>query len=337
MVFPVKSGLAALLIALGGANAIRAQDISENAGAAEFQFLEILVQARPAGLAGAYTSLAQGEDAVGYNPAGVSRTDVNRSVSATGRFHQIDVKSGSVTYAFPGSRGLRYAFSVAYVNYGRIEGLDEDGNSTGAAHVPTSFAPSLTAAAKVSEKVRLGATLKGVSEYLGDFEGSRMGIGWGVDAGLQYQPSARNLGFGLTLLNFGNKLASQMEDGEAGGMLPASVKGGLYYHPLELPKGRLALDLEWPWYDVPLVAGGFEYAYLPSLTLRAGTRLSFYEVKHYLLQATDQRPGEFDGGNALKLAGGFTFQAEGVGLDYALQYWHGLSFVHALTVRYAVL
>lgn len=312
----------------------RAQDVDGNAGTAEFGYLETLIYARPAGLAGAYTSMAQGEDAVGYNPAGLSKLETNRSVSATIRYHMVDVTSGNVTYVFPGSTGLKYAFSAAYINYGRIQELDENGMATLEEHVPASFNPSITASKKVSDRLRLGATFKGLSEYLGDFEGSKLGLGWGVDAGLLYQPAARNLGFGMSLLNLGNKIASHWEGGEVGGLLPVSLKGGMFFHPLDLPKGRIALDVELPWHDSPLVSGGIEYAYTQGLVLRTGTRLSLPEAKHYFLKATDQRPGTFGGGNALKLAGGFTFQTEGLGLDYAAQYWHGLSWVHALTLRY---
>lgn len=335
---PLLTGLfAALLGASGSFCGALAQDIADNAGTAEFQFLETLIYARPAGLAGAYTSLAQGEDAVGYNPAGLSKLESIRSISATLRRHLTDVTSGNVTYAFPGSTGVKYAFSAAYINYGRIEGLDEEGLSTGQEHVPASFNPALTASKKVSDRVRLGGTLKGVSEYLGDFEGSKLGWGLGVDAGLLYQPGVRNLGFGLSVLNVGTKVSSQWQGGSTGGMLPASLKGGFFYHPLDLPKGRVTVDIEVPWHDLPLLSGGVEYAYSSGLVLRTGSRLAWPEVKHYFLKATDQRPGEFTGGNALKLAGGFTFQGEGIGLDYAAQYWAGLSWVHALTLRYVVM
>lgn len=350
VVFRVKSGLqrdpwkgfcaaCAGLILLSGAlsRQAMAQDITDRAGTAEFQYVDILVFARPAGLAGAYTSLAQGEDAIGFNPAGLSRQESGRTVAGTFRYHFLDVASGNATYSFPGAGGVRYAFSAAYVNYGRMEQLDEDGKRAGDDLLPASFNPSLTASAKLSDRVRVGATVKALSEYLGDFHGSNLGLGWGVDAGLLYQPAARNLGFGLSLLNVGTQMASQVEGGETGGLLPMSLKGGFYYHPLDLPKGRVTVDVELPWHDAPLLLGGIEYAYSPGLILRAGTRANLPELQYYLAKATDQRPGYFEGGNALKAAGGLTFQADGVGVDYAAQYWLGLSWVHALTVRYAVL
>lgn len=327
--------VSSLLTALPSAS--MSQDVPDGAGTAEFQFLETLIYARPAGMAGAYTSLARGEDAVGYNPAGLSRLETVRSISGTVRYHLLDVSSGNVTYAFPGAGGVKWAFSAAYINYGRIEALDEEGASLGTDLIPASFNPAITASRKVSESLRAGATLKGVTEYLGDFEGSRVGMGWGVDAGLQFQPAVRNLGFGLSLLNLGTKLASQHEGGETGGMLPVSLKGGFHYHPIEIPKGRLAVDLEIPWHDSPLLSGGIEYAVSQAFMVRAGSRITWPEAKHAFLLATDQRPGDFDGGNALKLAGGFSFEAQGIGVDYAAQFWYGLSWVHALTLRYAVM
>lgn len=288
-------------------------------------------------MAGANTSLAQAEDAVGFNPAGLSKLEKARSISGTIRRHLLDVTSGNVTYAFPGAGRINYAVSMAYVNYGRITELDEDGQETGAEIIASSFSPSLTASGRLSDKLRLGATVKAASEYLGDFEESRLGLGWGLDAGMLYQPAARNLGFGVSLLNLGLKTRSQMEGGEAGGLLPTALKGGFYYHPLGIPKGRVSVDLELPWNDSPLLAGGIEYAYSSSLVLRTGTRVNYPEVKRFFEMVTDQADGDFLGGNALKLAGGFTFLVEGVALDYAAQYWQGLSWVHALTLRYAVM
>ena len=328
-----RASLAAL--SLGGWAPLAAQDIPDGAGTAEFQYIETLIYARPAGLAGAYTSLARGADAVGYNPAGLSKLEGARSFSGTLRYSFLDVTSGNVTYAYPGA-SRTYAFSLAYVNYGHIQELDEEGRATGNEILPTSFNPSFTAAGRFAERLRYGVTARGLSEYLGDFEGSQLAWGWGVDLGLQYQPDARNVGFGLSLLNLGRKQAAHFTGGESGGMLPASLKAGFFYYPLDLPKGRLALDLEVPWYDSPLVSGGLEYAYTPNFMLRVGSRLNWAEARHYFLKLTDQERGEFAGGNALKLAGGFSFEGEGIAVDYAVQYWLALNWVHALTLRFAL-
>ncbi len=314
-----------------------AQDFADGAGTSEFQYLETLVFARPAGLAGAYTALAQGLDAVGYNPAGVSRSEAVRSVSGTFRYHFLEVSSGNATYAYPGAGGMSYAFSAAYINDGRIPEVDDNGTATGKQHMPVSFNPSFTAARKATDNLRLGATVKGLSEYLGDYAGSQAALGWGVDVGLQYQPNVRNMGFGLALLNVGRKEIAHTKDGRTGGLLPTSLKGGLFYYPLDLPKAKVALDAEIPWNDAPRLAGGVEYAYSQNLALRAGSRIDWIETRYYFLKATDQRPGELQGGNALKLAGGFTFMADDIAVDYAVQYWYGLSWVHALTLKYALL
>jgi hypothetical protein len=110
----------------------------------------------------------------------------------------------------------------------------------------------------------------------------------------------------------------------------------MFYYPLDLPKARVAADLELPWHSAPLVSGGLEYAVSPALQVRAGTRFDFEELGHYLDLALDRDSGPLEGGNALKLAGGFTFQADGIAVDYVAQYWLNLSWVHAVTVRYAV-
>ncbi len=312
------------------------QDYSERAGTAEFQYLETLIFARPAGLAGAYTAVAQGVDAVGYNPAGVSRSEKARTVSGTFRYHFLDVTSGNATYGYPGEGPMSYAFSAAYINYGRIEELDETGNPSGHKLLPASFNPSLTAARKVGESIRVGGTLKGVSEYLGDFAGSQLAVGWGVDLGMQYQPSVRNLGFGLALLNLGRKETAHYTGGRTGNLLPASLKGGFFYYPLDLPRAKVVVDAEAPWHDAPRLAMGCEYAVSPGFTARLGSRVDWIEANYYLGKIMNEHPGDLQGGNALKLAGGFSFLADDIGIDYAVQYWYGLSWVHALTLKYAI-
>lgn len=308
------------------------------AGTAEFQYIETLVFARPAGLAGAYTAAAQGADAIGYNPAGVAKADPGRTLAGTFRYHLLEVASGNATYAYPGEDSAwSYAFSAAFINYGRIEQLDEDGNPTGEKMMPSSFNPSFTAARRMSERVRLGASLRGFSEYLGNFYESQLGWGWGVDLGMQYQPPAKNLGFGVAILNLGRKERSQIVGKEAGGLLPASAKAGFFYSAPDLPKARLSADAEAPLHGSPRFSGALEYAYSPAFTVRVGSRVQWSELAHYYNALTDAETGTWQGGNALKLAAGFTFVSDGYAVDYAAQYWQGLSWVHALTLKYAVL
>ncbi|MBW8886197.1 MAG: hypothetical protein JF616_00455 [Fibrobacteres bacterium] len=322
---------------LAGAAGVFAQG-EDLVGTAEFQYIETLVFARPAGLAGAYTAAAQGSDAIGYNPAGVAKADAGRMLSGTFRYHMLEIASGNAAYAFPGAdSNMSYAFSAAFINYGRIDELDEDGNATGIKYMPSSFNPSFTAARRVSDRLRVGATLRGFSEYLGDFTESQLGWGWGVDLGMQYQPAARNVGFGVALLNVGRKERSQLIGKDAGGLLPISLKAGFFYSAPEMPKAKLLADGEVPLHGSPRASGAIEYAYSPSFILRMGSRVQMSELAHYYNSLTDAETSTWQGGNALKLTAGFTFVSDGYALDYAAQYWDGLSWVHALTLKYAVL
>ncbi len=319
-----------VLVALVG-NAF-AQDIGSRTGTAEFQYIESIVHARAASLAGAYTSVAEGPEAVGYNAAGVGRTAYSQ-VAASIRYHWLGITSGNVTYAFPGSGSLKYALSGAYINYGSIEEMTEDGRATGNSIMPSSFNPSFTVAGAVSERVHVGGTIKVLQEYLGDFEESQTGLGWGVDLGLQFQPNRRNIGLGVSLLNVGTKIRSQITGGEKGGALPASLKAGMFYFLGNRAHTRLTVDVETPWHDYPLVSAALQHQFNPYLIGRVGARANYPEIRHLLLLAADQKPGEFRGGNALKLAGGFGVPFEVAELDYAFQLWQGASWVHVLAVR----
>lgn len=325
-------------VLLSGIVGAFAQDVPQRTGAAEFQYIETLVFARPAGLAGANTAAAQGIDAVGYNPAGIAAGAPGRSVAGTFRYQFMDIASGNASYAYPGRDGVwSYVFSAAFINYGHIEAVDENGDPMGGKLLPASFNPSFSAARRLSEHVLAGATLRGFSEYLGDFEESQLGWGWGVDAGMQYQPSAKNAGFGLALLNLGRKERSQLVGGKSGGLLPVSLKAGFFYSSPEMPKARLVADAEAPWAGTPRLAGGLEYAYAPAFILRLGSRIDWNEAVHYYHVLSDEASGNWQGGNAVKLTAGFTFASDGYAVDYAAQYWQDLSWVHALTLRYSLL
>jgi hypothetical protein len=117
--------------------------------------------------------------------------------------------------------------------------------------------------------------------------------------------------------------------------LPTSLKAGFFYSAPELPKARVQIDGEAPLHAAIRLSGGLEYAYAPSFTLRVGSRIDWSEIRHYYQSLTEEETGTWQGGNALKATAGFTFASDAYSVDYAVQYWQELSWVHALTLKYA--
>jgi hypothetical protein len=274
--------------------------------------------------------LAEGSSAIGINPAGLSRES---GQNFSGSVRPDMVRVGSVAYSRP-AYGGQLAVSASYVDYDDILGTDENQNVTGTLH-PYSLYPALTYARAEGERWRWGTTLKVAHETLGDFEGSHSAFGAGIDAGVQYQPAVRNVGFGASVTNLGRKFTGQT-DGDESGPLPGMVKGGLFYHPRGRKQLAIVADVEVPFYSPAVVALGAEYRVLSEWELRAGTRWDYNDI-HNLYGWLNPSAGIHErGGEAVKLAAGTTVKVGPVGVDYAAQWLQSLGIVHSLTVAWAI-
>jgi len=255
-------------------------EISDKAGTEEFSFVSVTAYARPAGLAGAYTALAEGMDAVASNPAGLALQKKGYWSSLGFKKNILDVNSGELTM-FKAIKDIHYAGSIHYINYGSVRYRDEKNQSLGADLRPMSINPSFTAAYKWKKKLRVGATIKIPMEYLGDFQGSQMALGWGTDLGLQYQPALKRLRFGAALINIGRKERGQQEGNENSGMLPAEFKAGMVYQGLGGRKNLVSIDLGFPWHYHAYTSIGFEHALSRYFKFRGGTRWNADELETY--------------------------------------------------------
>ena len=303
---------------------------SGDAGTTDMSAITLVAAARPAGLAGAYSALADGASAIGINPAGLARESGQHF---SGSVRPDMVRVGSVAYTRP-AYGGRLAVSASYVDYDEITGTDENQNVTGTLH-PFSLYPALSYARAQGERWRWGTTLKVAHETLGDFEGSRPAFGAGIDAGIQYQPAVRNVGFGASVTNLGRKFTGYTESDE-GGPLPGMVKGGLFYHPRGRKQLAIVADVELPFYDAPVLALGGEYRVLSEWELRAGTRWNTDDMRNLYGWLNPSADIEKRGGEAIKLAAGTTVRVGSVAVDYAAQWWQSLGLVHSLTVAWAI-
>jgi len=302
-------------------------------GTEEFSGLKINSSARAAGLCGSYSALAEGAGAVGINPAGLSREAGQYRYSGSLRAHPTGANAGVVAYSRPAGTGAQISFSAAYLDYGSIEGLDEFGNSIGNFH-PSSIYPSLTYA-RGGDRWRFGTTLKLASEYLGDFQGAQSSLGVGVDAGLQFRPAARNLGFGASVVNVGQKLRGHFKGETNFGAFPASMKAGVFYHPRGLDALAITGEAEIPWHSAPGFAMGLEHKLSAQLDVRAGMHGDANDVRAVLGWTGLQSQRELYG-TAPRAAGGATFRLGRADVDYAAQWWRGMGLAHALTVAWSL-
>lgn len=329
--------LCAFLVSFPGTTLLHAQIFgSDFAGTEEFAGLQIISAARPAGLAGAYGALAEGTNSIGINPAGLAR-ESGQQFSGSVRLHPDMANAGQVAYSRPFEtfgKGGRLALSASYLDYGTISGRDENNRPLGDIK-PFSFYPALTYAKAQTERFRWGASLKGMLENPGEFDGAHKALGAGVDAGLQYRV-ARNLGLGTSVVNAGFKLRRHSEGETAGsGLLPGMFRAGAFFHPQGMEKMSVDVDAEVPFHEPAALDVGCEYRVIPEWDLRAGTRWDYNDV-HNLLGTLGATQGVEEGGSALKASAGTTLRAGRANADYAVQWWQDLGFVHAITLSWRI-
>lgn len=141
-------------------------------------FLRNGIGARPLGMGGAYTAVAEGAEAVYYNPAGLGFLP-EVMFSSSYKTLSLDRHFGNIAISFP-IRG-EAAMAASWVNagvsdvIGRGESrqiLGEIGNSSNAFAV--SFAKAL------SPRISFGANLQYIQEILDDLESFAIGLNVGV-------------------------------------------------------------------------------------------------------------------------------------------------------------
>jgi hypothetical protein len=302
-------------------------------GTEAFPGLSIEASGRSAGLADAACALPEGAASLGINPAGLAGDLGRVGYSGSLRAHPDGANAGAVAYSHAYGDGTQYALSATYLDYGSIQGLDDQGRPTGVTMRPISFYPALTFARVFGERWKLGASLKLADEYLGDFQGAQGAVGIGADVGAQYQPPARDLGFGFALINLGKKVTGHFQGDTERGSFPGLLKAGLFYHPKGWEQALVTADAELPFYDAPALALGIEYHYLPQWDLRAGTRWDTHDIGG-ILNDIGALHSQQNYGSALKAAAGTSLRLGNVGVDYALQWWVNLGFVNTVTIAW---
>lgn len=275
--------------------------VSETAPA----FLTMLIQPRPAGLAGAYTALADDLDSLFYNPAGLACLR-RASLAVSYRTGIQDMGFGSAAFSYPASKQGVLGAAFLFQNQGDMEIFREDGNIENKG-LSGSFSFSLSAAfALPGEALGIGSTVKFIQENLADYSASTMAFDLGVryETGL-FKKSGKRLTAGLALQNAGSGLrhVNQSEP------LPLLFRTGLaFHHPavFRAPAARLsaALDMEWEkGRDAPALASGLELLFRNTVFLRSGYALPL-----------DGRGGEQSGFSA-----GLGIRTGPFRIDYALR------------------
>jgi len=281
-----------LLLALGILVLIAAPLWARLGGSgASASFLTMGGGARPIGMGCAYTALADGPDALFWNPAGITRV---KSPSAS--FGQAILFAGmleeNLAAVIPTGEAAAVGIQVLAHLSGNIEITTyEEQQGTGNYYSANNYALGFSYARRMTEKFTAGVTAKVLDLTL------HRVAAWGIaaDVGATYNIGWRNLRLGFVIQHFGpdmaytgealffntNKDTLQAEDIPANYSsekfpLPFTFAGGAAIDLVEGPPSRLTLEADFVHLADQPAKGvvGLEYALNDVLFLRAGLGLN---------------------------------------------------------------
>jgi hypothetical protein len=193
---------AALLIALAALAAEPARAISSNAGTSGAQFLEIgQGSARAQALGGAYVALAEGSDAMTWNPSGLAATQQREF--AFSYLSSVQGLSSPVYmgYAQPMGRttwGGNFGYMSDSLGNGDVRDANGVPQQATNVNLRDGYAAIGLARSFWYEKLFLGASVRGISEYIAGSAVNTLAL----DFGAMLKPT-NALSLGFAVQNFG--------------------------------------------------------------------------------------------------------------------------------------
>lgn len=273
------------------------------------EFLTIPVGARPVGMGGAFTAIADDINALAWNPGGLA----SLSSRELGGMHAAMVGNTSFEffgYAQPLKHGTLGA-DFRTLNQGAIDGRDQNAHPTGTFSADDQ-AFDLGYGARFSERLSLGGAVRYIRSSIADTSADT----YALDIGTLYALAPVGPGrpvVGLAVQNLGPGMRFLDERSP----LPLTFASGIGYR---LPEGlTLAIDYRrFPYSKTSEFSVGTELSVLPSFTLRSGFGAS---------------TGSPSGTSPLRnLSGGFGVRPFGCSLDYSITPFADIGFTHRFSL-----
>lgn len=192
---------------------------ADEAGTSAAPFLEMQQGARPTGMAGAYTAVADDVNSMWWNPAGLARTKMTElTMSHTVFVDDVKTEYFAASRPLPTLKGT-VGGSITYMTVPGIEGYDAAGRSIGNL-TANGYAASLGFGTFVIPG-QLSAGVNG--KYVGQTLATQKGAGVAIDFGVQYRKD--KFGAGVSAQNVG----PSFKLGNDSSPLPTTVRAGAAY------------------------------------------------------------------------------------------------------------
>ncbi len=283
------------LIVIAGSGAF-----AQKVGTTSMQFLEVMPCARGTAMGDAYTVLAQGAEAVFWNPSGVALVQ-NQELSATYTSWIFDARQGGASYA--ASMGDMGAIGVQlqYVDYGYFDeastspaylGQDVSPGLTGRQFHPYAFVVGASYAKSLTDKFSTGLTVKYAHESLFDQNTVVVASSGGAqsvdtygnallfDFGLRYNSGFRSVQIAAAVQNFGAQIKYATQSNPAPLLFRVGLTADLIGNNSllisdETDRFGVAFDIFQPNDYTQQQHFGMEYEYAGVFALRAGYKFNY--------------------------------------------------------------
>jgi len=264
---------------------------------------------RPAAMGNAYTAVADGVNALYWNPAGLARWPASEVMFMHARwFQDIDYNYLAYVHGNPVGQG-HLGGNITFLDYGNID-VTGINNQTPVTGMGTTDASDLALAVGYGQRWRMfdwGVNMKYIREKIASKDDYAVALDLGI---LCNNLPSRNLALGAMVMNIGTKLNLQSRAAE----LPLTFKLGGAYQFEQLPLTFTA-DCIIPHDDRVQVAVGGEWRVFEMLALRLGYN------------------SENDAGNGVTAGLGFNLDDE-FDIDYAYVPYGDIGDAHRLSMAY---
>jgi hypothetical protein len=194
---------------------------SQVGGKSVYQFLNLVTSPRQAALGGKVITMYDNDvNQAHFNPACINPEMDNKLSLNYGSYYG-DVTYGTASYAYTYDRHVQTLFGgVNYINYGKIDGYDENGQPT-KSFTGSDIALSIGYAYNVPyTNVYVGANVKAISSTLETYSS----FGAAVDLGAIYIDDRNDINWALSIRNIGTQITTYADTREK---LPLEVLLGV--------------------------------------------------------------------------------------------------------------